>query len=166
MLHTLIKTLDRDENIAGADAHCDIPCKIYDPSGAIIAALTIVRMVDLINETEANAKEKGPSYLNSMARFIETKEEHGIKVKDEIRVIWGDYFKAPQFEKFPEIHEVTHNIMMLASQSKQHVDREKALALVEEVNRFAEIFWATKDVKTKRTTCPYPPSLEVVYPDL
>ncbi|MEM7026648.1 MAG: superoxide dismutase, Ni [Pseudomonadota bacterium] len=166
MLHKIIKHLDSKNSVASAEAHCDIPCKIYDPSSAQIAALTILRMVDLINETEANAGDKDTSYLNSMARFIATKEEHGIKCKEEIRIIWGDYFKTPQFEKFPEIHDVTHGIMMLASQCKQNVDRDKAVALVEEVNKFAEIFWATKDVKTKRSTCPYPPAVEVVYPDL
>ncbi len=166
MLHDLINKLNQYSGFDSAEAHCDIPCKIYDPASAQIAALTMLRMVDLINETEGNAKEKDTSYFNSMARFIATKEEHGIKCKEEIRIIWGDYFKSPQFEKFPEIHEVTHGIMMLASQCKQNVDRDKALQLVEQVNRFAEIFWATKDVATKRATCPYPPSVEVVYPDL
>ena len=162
----LIKKIDQYQSFDTVQAHCDIPCKIYDPSTAQIAALTILRMVDLINEAEENATDKNSNYFNSMARFIATKEEHGIKCKEEIRIIWGDYFKAPQFEKFPEIHELTHSIMMLASQCKQEVDREKALALIERVNRFSEIFWATKDVATKRSVCPYPPSVEVIYPDL
>ncbi|MEM7542276.1 MAG: superoxide dismutase, Ni [Pseudomonadota bacterium] len=163
MFHAILRSLDHVSPLETVSAHCDIPCKIYDPSTAQIAALTVVRMIDLIEETEANGSA---SSLNSMVRFISVKEEHGIKCKDEIRIIWGDYFKAPQLEKFPEIHELTHNIMMLASQCKQTVDRDKALSLVEQVNRFAEIFWATKDVATKRSVCPYPPALEVVYPDL
>ena len=44
--------------------------------------------------------------------------------------------------------------------------RENGEKLVASVNQFAEMFWAAKDVKTKRVTCPYPPSLEVVHPDL
>lgn len=166
MLYELINKIDLHKNFETAEAHCDIPCKIYDPSSATIAALTILRMVDLITETETNAQQKDSSYLNSMSRFVTIKEEHGIKCKEEIRIIWGDYFKAPQFEQFPEIHELTHNIMMLASQCKQSVDREKALTLVQQVNRFAEIFWATKNVATKKSICPYPPSVEVIYPDL
>lgn len=166
MLHNLINKLDKYKKIETAEAHCDIPCKIYDPAPAQIAALTILRMVDLINETEENSQQQDATYINSMTRFITIKEEHGLKCKEEIRIIWGDYFKTPQFEKFPEIHELSHKIMMLASQCKQSVDREKALALIEQVNRFAEIFWATKDVAIKRSTCPYPPSVEVVYPDL
>ncbi|MCI4329747.1 MAG: superoxide dismutase, Ni, partial [Thermoplasmata archaeon] len=33
-----------------ARAHCDIPCGIYDPHEAQIAALTVVRMDQLIAE--------------------------------------------------------------------------------------------------------------------
>ena len=165
-LHKLMEKIDRAVGFDSANAHCDIPCKIYDPAVAQISALTILRMIDLIEETGKNTDAMDASYLNSMARFVATKEEHGKVCKEEIRVIWGDYFKAPQFEQFPETHDLAHSIMMLASQCKQGVDRDKALELVEAVNRFAEIFWATKNVKVKRATCPYPPAVEVVYPDL
>ena len=55
MLHTLISKAVAPFNIAEASAHCDIPCKIYDPSTAQIAALTLIRMIDLIEEIEKNA---------------------------------------------------------------------------------------------------------------
>lgn len=165
MMHRLLSILDKQFQFDTASAHCDIPCGIYDPSSAQIAALTILRMVNLIEETAAS-DASDVARLNTMSRHISIKEEHGIKVKDEISVIWGDYFKQPQMDKFPEIHSLTHEIMMLASQSKQQVDAEKAQQLVDKVNRFAEIFWATKDVKIKRAICPYPPAVEVVYPDL
>ncbi|MEM1145291.1 MAG: superoxide dismutase, Ni [Pseudomonadota bacterium] len=166
MLHKLLSAADKLADIPTADAHCDIPCKIYDPISAQIAALTIVRMVDLIHDLKDSGSDDPIAFANSMSRFVATKEEHGVKVKEEVRVIWGDYFKAPQMEKFPEIHDLSHSIMLLASASKQHVDRDKAVELVEKVNRFAEIFWATKGVEVKRRECPYPPSLELVYPDL
>ncbi len=163
MIYKLISALDQKLGFESAAAHCDIPCAIYDPGTAQIAALTVLRMVDLI---EGNADSDELARMNSMARYIASKEEHGIKVKDEIRVIWGDYFKPPHLEQFPEIHELSHEIMMLASKSKQHVNRDMALQLIDRVNRFAEIFWATKNVATKRAICPYPPEVEMVYPDL
>src|SRR5450759_3434463 len=33
-----------------AHAHCDIPCGIYDPSEAVLAARTVTRMVELIGK--------------------------------------------------------------------------------------------------------------------
>ena len=39
-------------NIKKVQAHCDIPCKVYDPSVIQYSALSIVRFIDLINEEE------------------------------------------------------------------------------------------------------------------
>ena len=101
-----------------------------------------------------------------ISRLIAQKEEHGHKVKDEIRVIWGDYIKEPQLEKFPELHTLSHSIMLAASKAKQNIDKAATLDLLDKVNRFAEIFWASKNIKTFKAVSPYPPEQELVYPDL
>jgi len=160
------KLLDRAPGIEEAHAHCDIPCKIYDPGPALIAAVSVVRMMDIIHEVAGKADADPVSRHNTISRNIAIKELEAEKVKAEVRVIWGDYFKAPQIEKYPEIHDLTHKIMQAASAAKQDVHRQDGEKLVELVNRFAEIFWATKDIKVVRKPCPYPPSLEVVYPVL
>ena len=164
MLHKLTSAVDSLLKIPFANAHCDIPCKVYDPSAAQVATATIVRLIDIMNET---SKAEGISSLdvqNTIARCVLRKEEEAEKIKHEVRIIWGDYFKAPQFEKFPEIHELTHNIMMKASACKQGVDRENGEELAELLNRFVEIFWATKGVKTSRHNSPNLPNLSTVYP--
>ena len=165
MIYNIFNKLNKIREFKVAKAHCDIPCKIYDPIGAQIAVLTMIRMVDLLEELKA----KGDLDQNDSAQFsrlVAQKEEHGLKVKEEVRVIWGDYIKQPQIEKFPEIHELTHSIMLLASKAKQNIDKEVTLDLLNKVNKFADIFWKSKDVKTYKSTCPYPPSQELVYPDL
>ena len=165
MLYDLIDKLNYSYKFEEAKAHCDIPCKIYDPIIAQIAVLTMIRTIDLINELE----EKDSLTTTDKAQFsrlVSQKEEHGIKVKEEVRVIWGDYFKEPQISAFPEIHDLTHKIMLGASKSKQNVDKKALLELLDNVNRFAEIFWKTKNVNTFKAPSPYPPSLELVYPDL
>ena len=101
-----------------------------------------------------------------ISRLIAQKEEHGHKVKDEIRVIWGDYIKEPQLEKYPELHTLSHSIMLAASKAKQNVDKSATLDLLEKVNRFSEIFWDSKNIKTFKAVSPYPPEQELVYPDL
>jgi nickel superoxide dismutase len=165
MLYNFIARLDRKLHFPVVMAHCDIPCKIYDPISAQIAALTIIRMVDLLNAL----KEKASLTLDEQAEFlrlVNQKEIHGVKVKEEISVIWGDYIKAPQLEKYPELHELVHEIMLISSQAKQHISRDVAMRLLQKVNRFAEIFWATKQVNTFTATCPYPPAEQLVYPSL
>jgi nickel superoxide dismutase len=157
--------LDSKFNLETVSAHCDIPCKIYDPISAQIATLTMIRIVDLIEELDTSDS----SSLENKAQFIRLilqKEEHGLKVKEEIRVIWGDYFKTPQFESFPEIHDLAHSIMLECSKSKQNLSKDSTLELLKKVNRFAEIFWLSKSVNIFRKVCPYPPQQELVYPDL
>lgn len=166
MIFKLFKVLDNRFGFERASAHCDIPCGIYDPSGAQIAALTVVRMVDLMAELEAKGGSMDKSFANSMSRYIAVKEEHAEKTKHEIRVIWGDYIKPQHIEKYPQLHEVVHKIMQLGSKSRQTADRDTAVQLVDAVNQFAQIFWETKGVKTKRAKAPYSPALEMVYPDL
>jgi len=145
-------------------AHCDVPCGIYDPSRAQVAALSVIRMIDLMNTAEKGADEV--AYLNDMSRYIATKEEEAILCKNEITIIWGDFIKPPHLIKYPDLHTLTHKIMMLGGAAKQHCSREKGMELLAAVNEFAEIFWEIKGVKTKMVTAPYAPSESVVSPIL
>ncbi|MEM1081076.1 MAG: superoxide dismutase, Ni [Pseudomonadota bacterium] len=165
MLHKLASTLDRLGMTDEAQAHCDIPCGIYDTGPALIAAVSVVRLMDIIHEA-SDSRTEGPGKDNVIVRSILRKEDEAEKVKHEIRIIWGDYFKGDLLVQHPNIHELTHNIMIKASACKQDVHREDAVALVELVNEFAEIFWQTKGKDTERKVVPYAPALEVVYPVL
>jgi len=154
-------------NTKEVNAHCDVPCGIYDPIVAQIAALSVIRMVDLM---EIGVKTKEPLgealYQNNMSRYIAVKETEAIKCKEEIRIIWGDFIKAPHLIEHKEVHTIVHNIMMLGGAAKQQVSRDKAMELLAEVNKFAEIFWKIKGVKTKVAKSPYAPNEDVVYPVL
>jgi nickel superoxide dismutase len=166
MIYKLIQSVDKYLSFPVAKAHCDIPCGIYDPAPAQIDALTVVRMMDLMAALEEGEEKGKLEYHNTLSRYITVKEEHAEKAKHEIRVIWGDYIKDTHLEKHPELPGIVHKIMQLGSKSRQTSDREHGLAFVDAINQFAEVFWATKNVKTKKAKAPYAPSLEMVYPDL
>ena len=72
MFYQLFEKLDKTVAFDRAQAHCDVPCGIYDPSTAQIAALTVVRMMDLM----AAEDHDGVAHENSMGRYITVKEEH------------------------------------------------------------------------------------------
>lgn len=165
MFHQILAKLDQKVGFESASAHCDIPCKIYDPSTAQIAALTVIRLLDLIKEI-ADKDSLTAADQAQLARLVAQKEEHAAKVKDEIRIIWGDFYKAPQFEVLPDAHELTHKVMLAASKCKQNIDQENGLELLKLVNEFAEGFWKVKGVETFTANCPYPPEQPVVYPKL
>jgi len=162
-MYSIIKKLDSVFSFSQASAHCDIPCKIYDPAVAQIAALSVIRFTNLLEEIGAKGELSLADHAQ-IARLTHEKETHAKKVKDEIVVIWGDYFKAPQFEQFPNISDLVHSILLAGSAAKQHVNSEKSERLLELVNEFTAAYWATKGVETYTATSPYLPSKEVVYP--
>ena len=135
-------------------AHCDIPCGIYDPHEAQIAALTVVRMDQLIGELAAPAMDAKPeersAYVSKLSRYTAVKEQHAEKVKQEIRVIWGDYFTPDHEKQFPQTHELVWKILKQASKARQGTAVADAQELLKLVQEFAEVFWQTKGAKTRR----------------
>ncbi len=123
-------------------AHCDIPCGIYDPKPAQIAAATVMRMVEKI---EALPKEN-PSVedRNNFVRMVMVKEQHAQKCKEEILILWTDYFKPDHLELFPDLHEKFWMAAKLCSENKQHVSRESAQKLIDAVNEITQIFEKSK----------------------
>ncbi len=135
-------------------AHCDIPCGIYDPHEAQIAALTVLRMDQLIGELAPPAMDAKPEertvFISKMARYTAVKEQHAEKLKHEVRVIWGDYFTPDHAKQFPQTHELVWKILKQASKARQGTNVADAQELLKLVQEFAEVFWQTKGAKTKR----------------
>jgi len=165
VLHRLINLYDKAVGVPTTAAHCDIPCKIYDPISAQLAALSVIRFMDLIAEL-AGKDSLSLAEQAQLSRLVAEKETHAEKAKHEVRIIWGDYIKQPQFEQFPDISTLVHNIMLTGSACKQGIEREKGEKLLTLINEFAVAFWATKKVETFTAKCPYLPEEMVVYPKL
>ena len=82
-------------------AHCDGPCGVYDPASARVAAEAVQSMTKKMNALEANHGGSGGSsaaYINTMSRYAAIKEEEAQKCKDELLVLWTDFFKPQHLE--------------------------------------------------------------------
>jgi len=123
-------------------AHCDVPCGIYDPHQAELAARTVARMVELIGQIPVGSMELADR--QKFVRCVTIKEQHAEIVKHEIQVIWSDYFKPEHIERYPDIHDRTWKILKLASKNKQNIDAAAAAELEAAVKEFSDIFWSTK----------------------
>jgi len=125
-------------------AHCDVPCGIYDPISAKIAAQTVLKMAVRLEAADLGTPDI--SVPNSVARYIAVKEEHAQGVKSELKKLWSDYFKPEHLADHPNLHELFWNANKLAGANKQGVSSSSAKELVEAVDEIAKIFWATKGV--------------------
>jgi nickel superoxide dismutase len=150
-------------------AHCDVPCGIYDPHLAQIAAHTVVRMSTLINDLEqpgADAsKDKSAIYVHKISRMTTVKEHHAELVKQELRILWADYFKPEHIEQFPDLHDTFWKAMKEASEAKVHRNIEAANGLRDAVTKVAEIFWKSKGANPVRKASRQTSGGEIVYPE-
>lgn len=149
-------------------AHCDIPCGIYDPHAAQIAALSIIRMNQLIAELPKPGPQTGPqeleTYQHKLSRYTHVKETHAEVCKHELRVLWGDYFTPDHLQKFPELHTLFWDAMKLASKTRQEINAQAAQDLLAKVQRIGEMFWKSKGVEVRKQPSQQKSGGELLYP--
>jgi nickel superoxide dismutase len=122
-------------------AHCDVPCGIYETDSASHAAATCLRMVEKINALgELDTADKHAQFV----RMVTTKEKHAQKVKNELYVLWSDYFKPEHLEKFPELHATFWQAIKQASEVKHVVSIDACNTLIERVQTVSDIFAQSK----------------------
>jgi len=120
-----------------AYAHCDLPCGVYDPAQARLEAESVKASMEKFHAS-ADAEFK--------ARAIAVKEERSQLVKEHLWVLWTDYFKAPHFEKYPNLNDLFNQATKLAGAggTKGTVDVAVADQLLGKIDEIAVIFWETK----------------------
>jgi len=136
-------------------AHCDIPCGIYDPHNAQMAAHTIIRMTKMLDEAGSDT--------HKIARLTHVKEDHGALCEKELVTLWGDYFKEEHLKEYPELHDLIWKSIKLTGKVRQEINLEAANELLENVQKVAEIFWKTKGFEPIRIHSGYPTEGEIVY---
>jgi nickel superoxide dismutase len=143
MMHKLFELLHKVYPAQEVHAHCDIPCGIYTPEPALTAAKTVVKMIEKI---EALPEDMPPTTetRNAFVRMVHVKEEHAQKCKQELLILWTDYFKPEHLGDFPDLHNTFWKAAKLCSKNKQEVNMAAAKELQEAVELVASIFEKTK----------------------
>jgi nickel superoxide dismutase len=118
-------------------AHCDLPCGVYDPAQARIEAESVKAIQEKYQANE------DPAFR---ARAVQIKEQRSELVKHHLDVLWSDYFKAPHFEKYPELHTLFNDAVKQAGAggTKGSVDPATGQKLLDLIAQIDKIFWETK----------------------
>lgn len=143
-----------------AYAHCDIPCGIYDPHAAQIAAHTVLRMTQLIQELDRENETKAE---HDIARMTDVKERHGSLVEEELGTLENDYFKEEHFSQYPDLKKLLSDAVKLSAKVRQTIDMTAAEQLLEIVLNISEIFYKTKKLTPTRVKSPFPTQREIVF---
>ncbi|MDQ1287026.1 MAG: nickel superoxide dismutase [Actinomycetota bacterium] len=118
-------------------AHCDLPCGVYDPAQARIEAESVKAIIAKYHASDDEAFK---------TRAILIKEQRSELVKHHLWVLWTDYFKAPHFEKYPQLNTLVNEATKLAGASgtKGSMDEAVADQLLARIEEISTIFWETK----------------------
>ena len=134
-------------------AHCDVPCGIYDPHLAAVAAKTVHTMNKKITDLSTPAATAPAhdvlEHRNTIVRMVQTKETHAQLCKQELLILWSDYFKPESLAMFPDLHDTFWKAAKLCSYNKQHVDLVKSQELMDVVAQISGIFQQAEAAKKK-----------------
>ena len=134
-------------------AHCDVPCGIYDPHLAAVAAKTVHTMNKKITDLPTPAPSATPQdaleHRNTLIRMVQTKETHAQLCKQELLILWSDYFKPEALPTFSDLHETFWKAAKLCSYNKQHVDLVKSQELMDVVAKISDMFQKAEAAKKK-----------------
>lgn len=112
-------------------AHCEVPCGIYDDELRIALLYEHFTTIEkAMIKIEELSKEENVNY-NQLVRWINTKEEHAIKIQS----IANQYFLSQRIKPAEETDEVAykkyikelslmHSIIVLAMKTKQTTDQK------------------------------------------
>lgn len=142
-----------------AYAHCDIPCGIYDPHQAQLAAHTIIRMTQLLTDLKRENETKAE---HDIARMTHVKEEHSSVLEKELDTLRNDYFKEEHFKEFPNLNDLFIQALKSCAKARQDIDMEAAQDSLVKAQEIAEIFFKTKGVTPVRVKTVYPTGGEIV----
>jgi nickel superoxide dismutase len=142
-----------------AYAHCDIPCGIYDPHQAQLAAHTIIRMTQLLTEIKRDNETKAE---HDIARMTHVKEEHSSIIEEELETLRNDYFKEEHYKEYSNLNELFIKTLKSASKARQDIDIVAAGETLAGILEIAEIFYKTKGVEPVRVKSIYPTGGEIV----
>jgi len=109
-------------------------------------ALTVTRALT-DQEKRIMQRDVDRIYGDFKARAVAIKEERSDLVKHHLWVLWTDYFKAPHFEKYPQLNGLFNEATKLAGAggTKGSLDVAVADNLIAKIDEIAEIFWETKE---------------------
>ena len=128
-----------------ANAHCDGPCGVYDPASARIAGEAVQSMTNkMIALADSGADCSTAAYINTMSRYAAIKEEEAQTCKDELLVLWTDFFKPQHLEGNPGLHDTFWKAAKLCSACKVEVSAIHAQELMDAIEEIHNLFWGVK----------------------
>jgi nickel superoxide dismutase len=127
------------------EAHCDLPCGIYDPEQARIEAESCFKIIEKYTDSKDEVFRQ---------RAIQIKEQRADLAKHHLDVLWSDWYKPEKHDqKFPQLKEVLKQAVSQGSKVKASVDKAEAqkwLDLIDQVDKIWEQAGGPQETRVAR----------------
>ena len=147
MLKTILDALDAVHPATAVEAHCDGPCGIYDPASARVAGEAVRSMTKkILSLTPPDASDGAAmaAYLNTLSRYVAIKEEEAQTCKDQLLILWTDFFKPQHLAAHPGLHDTFWKAAKLCSACKVEVSAQHADELMDAIEAIHTMLWSVK----------------------
>ncbi len=147
MLRSALSAIFKRLPALTAEAHCDGPCGVYDPASARVAAeavLSMTKKLIALTPPTSNEPSAWAEYNNTFSRFVAIKEDQAKEAKQELLILWTDYFKPEHLATYPDLHDTFWKASKLCSACKVNIDQAKAEELMKAIEKIHNMFWKSK----------------------
>ncbi len=127
---------------AGAAAHCEIPCGIYDDEARIGMLLEHVATIEKsMNQITTIGKDKDHN-ANQLVRWVMNKEKHA----SELQEIVTQYFMTQRIKSDTKAYDkklaLLHQMLVYAMKCKQTTDLAHTAKLTNVIREFKQLYFA------------------------
>jgi nickel superoxide dismutase len=127
---------------AGAAAHCEIPCGIYDDEARIGMLLEHVATIEKsMNQITTIEKDKEHN-ANQLIRWVMNKEKHAT----ELQEIVTQYFMTQRIKSDTKAYDkklaLLHQMLVYAMKCKQTTDLAHTAKLTNVIQEFKQLYFA------------------------
>lgn len=127
--------------LQSVQAHCQIPCGIYDDharvQGMLEDSATVAKSVKLIGELAGKSDAQSQ---NQLVRWVMNKEKHAQNIISTI----SDYFLTqrvkPDQEDYTDRLKKHHGVILAAMKAKQNADEKYAIMLNESIQALSPYY--------------------------
>ena len=117
-----------------ADAHCQVPCGIYNDSARVQSMLedaaTVTKATKMLAELEGKTDAQS---INQSTRWVLNKEQHAQKIITTISDYYLTQRVKPSQSDYTERLVKHHAAILAAMKAKQNADTKYATALAESI---------------------------------
>ncbi len=129
---------------SSADAHCQVPCGIYDDDNVIGAMHTDWVTIDKAAKQIDELSKDPAANAHQLTRWINNKESHAQSLQETVL----NYFLAQRLKtddpKYDEKLKLCHAIIVTAMKCKQSTDEANVKKLHKLLHEFEEAFGSKK----------------------